>query len=69
VVIAEKIRKVTENLVIKSDSRELKFTISMGVSQVINNSDVNIAASIHRADEALYNAKESGRNKVCVNDE
>ena len=66
-VIAEKIRKVTEDLTIKLEgNRELKFTISIGVSQVMNDEDINIEASIVRSDEALYEAKESGRNKICM---
>ena len=66
-VISEKIRKVTEDLVIKlENNRELKFTISIGISKFNNEDDMNIEASINRADEALYEAKESGRNKICI---
>ncbi len=64
-IIAEKIRKTTEDLIINlENNQELKFTVSIGVSNVKN--DMNIEASINRADEALYEAKENGRNKVCV---
>ncbi len=66
-VIAEKIRKVTEDSRIKLENKqELKFTISLGISKFYHETDTNIEASINRADEALYEAKESGRNKVCV---
>lgn len=41
-----------------------KITISIGVSDCINkNSEAEI---LKKADEMLYNAKESGRNKVCL---
>jgi len=66
-VISEKIRQIVEDEVINLEfGRELKFTVSIGVSEVKNEEDVNIEASIQRADEALYEAKQSGRNKVCV---
>lgn len=67
-IIAEKIRKVIQELVIKiEDEQELKFTVSIGVSQIDKESDISIENSIHRADKALYKAKNSGRNRVCIN--
>ena len=68
VLISEKIRKSVESLVIDlDDSQQLTLTISIGVSQVINETEKNIEIAIKRADVALYKAKESGRNKVCLN--
>ena len=70
--IAHEIRKFVETTVITiSDNKiplghkELEFTVSLGATQINNDKDNNIEASIHRADEALYEAKNSGRNKVC----
>ena len=66
-IIADKIRVVAENSVHKSlYNQEVKFTISAGISLIENNKDGNIEAPINRADEALYMAKESGRNRVCT---
>jgi len=66
-VIAEKLRVTVENQVlVLEENQELKFTISIGVSAVDTQNDLNIEAAINRADEALYEAKESGRNKVCT---
>ena len=65
--IAEKIRVTVENLVLLvEENKDLKFTVSIGVSTVYSENDLNIEASINRADIALYTAKKSGRNKVCA---
>jgi len=66
-VIAEKIRKKVAafSLTLKDD-REVSVTVSLGVSQIDMQHDLSIAPAIKRADIALYKAKESGRNKVCV---
>ena len=65
-VIAEKIRSEVEKKVIFINDIKLKFTVSIGISQVIIDKDYNIEATIHRADKALYQAKETGKNKVCI---
>ncbi|WDC85056.1 GGDEF domain-containing protein [Caloramator sp. mosi_1] len=58
--IAERIRKRVESFVYQEDNFNIKFTISIGVTKYKNNIDY----SIDLADEALYNAKNSGRNRV-----
>ncbi len=64
--IGEKIRKHVEDLVIKLENQEtLKFTISAGVAQIDIENELNLEKTIQRADDALYEAKEGGRNKVC----
>jgi len=66
VEVAQKIRKKIEAHSITLDSNEeLKFTVSLGVSDVDIENDINIEKALKRADDALYNAKESGRNRVC----
>lgn len=65
--IAEKIRLRVENMGIKTHNEDIiKFTVSIGVSAVKLQEDKDLEVSIQRADAALYNAKESGRNKVCL---
>ena len=64
-VMADTLRKEVEKLAVELSSGEvLKFTISIGVSQVASG-EHNLDSVITRADTALYEAKEGGRNKVC----
>lgn len=66
-VIAEKIRAEIENSSVKLNiSQEIKFTASFGVGQVDIKNDASIETVIKKADDAMYEAKESGKNKVCV---
>jgi diguanylate cyclase len=62
--IAERIRLTVEQHRFKlKDGTSLEVTISLGVA---NYPDVPIDDLIRRADQALYQAKRSGRNRVCV---
>lgn len=61
---AEKIKNNVENHVIKDHDKIYKVTISLGVSD-FKMSDT-LEKVIKRADEGLYKAKESGRNRVCT---
>jgi diguanylate cyclase (GGDEF)-like protein len=45
------------------ESKELYFTITIGVS-TYKNSDKNVNHIINRADESLYEAKKLGKNRV-----
>ncbi len=66
-ILAHKIRTDIELLTINiSSSKDLKFTISLGISQVDLENENNIELALKRADDALYEAKENGRNKVCA---
>jgi diguanylate cyclase (GGDEF)-like protein len=64
--VAETTRKMIEKSSISlENTQDLKFTISLGVSDVNIENEVNIETALKRADNALYRAKESGRNRVC----
>ncbi|MBT0586626.1 diguanylate cyclase [Alteromonas oceanisediminis] len=61
--VAEKIRQQVESHVIDSEEDQLMVTISIGVSAVAPD-DSNVEPVIARADDALYLAKNAGRNRV-----
>lgn len=66
ITFADSIRKKIEYLKIehKSSSVSKYMTISMGIIAV-KEGEINSTSQIYKfADEALYKAKESGRNKV-----
>lgn len=65
-IIAEKMRAKVEELRLSVDkNQEIKFTMSLGISEVEVGSEKDIERAIKRADDALYNAKRSGKNRVC----
>ncbi|MCL2637684.1 MAG: diguanylate cyclase [Oscillospiraceae bacterium] len=65
--IAENIRKKVEALVIPAENgRPTKITISIGVNTIIPDDETQIADFVNKADQALYKAKETGRNKVVT---
>ncbi len=59
VLLAEKLRAIVENY---NFSNAGKITSSFGVASFKN--DISVASLVSRADDALYKAKDSGRNKV-----
>jgi diguanylate cyclase (GGDEF)-like protein len=61
---AERIRAAIATAVIKVYDEELKVTTSIGVSTFPDNAG-NMQDLIEVADQALYLAKETGKNKVC----
>jgi len=66
-IVAQKIRKDVENFILNiTDNQKINFTISLGVSSINLEDDNSIELSLKHADDALYQAKESGRNKVCI---
>ena len=62
---AEKIRQIVEKTEFKFENTRIPVTISMGVA-TIESDPIETAALIKRADERLYEAKASGRNRVCA---
>ena len=65
--VSERLRKSIETtpFPISRDPSNLKLTISIGIAGSEGESD-SAAALLHRADQALYRAKRTGRNKVVA---
>jgi len=62
---AERIRKAVENTVINAGDVTLRCTLSIGVASYFPGCEKK-ETLIERADQALYHAKRSGRNRVCI---
>lgn len=63
---AERVRQAVESAAWRIDERQLSVTVSVGVAAVLNTRGCHPKELILLADEQLYAAKESGRNRVCV---
>ncbi len=63
--MAERIRENVSLLKIPLLDSEISITISLGIS-VYHHNHKNFDAMVQKADSALYQAKENGRNQVCV---
>ncbi|OQA92294.1 MAG: Response regulator PleD [Elusimicrobia bacterium ADurb.Bin231] len=64
--IAEKIRSKIEEYVFEFKRKNLKITVSVGVSEWSIENPVDTATLIAWADEALFQAKQEGRNRIAV---
>lgn len=65
ILVAERIRLAIEKSSYKtSKDTYINFTASFGVTE-IDESD-SVESFINRSDKALYNAKNQGKNKICV---
>ena len=64
VIVGERLRKAFEETPIFVDKKNINVTISMGLAEF--GQEENGEELFKRADSALYEAKESGRNRVCI---
>jgi diguanylate cyclase (GGDEF)-like protein len=64
VTLAERIRSLVEDAEFEHGGRRIKVTISIGVSSWMPAMKDNFEELIRLADDALYGAKEEGRNRV-----
>ena len=63
--IAERIRKAVESAEFEWEGNKIPVTISVGVSTLHEGENVP-DLMVKRADEALYRAKKTGKNRVCL---
>ena len=61
-ILAERLRAAISGQPIHTDAGPLTVTISIGVADL--NTDSSVAELLGRADQALYQAKQGGRNRV-----
>lgn len=64
--IAQKLHKNAEGHIYKDGDVELQVTASIGISSLKSHQPTNSDKLISMADEALYQAKENGRNQVAI---
>ncbi len=64
IVFAEHLRTLIEEKPCAFEGAQIPFTISVGVTTLHRENNVDPAALIKRADENLYAAKHGGRNRV-----
>lgn len=64
--IAQRIRNRLEKTVFTFDDRQLQMTASIGLATCQEGITVSASNLVKQADRALYQAKRSGKNRVCV---
>ena len=65
IIFSERLRKAVEAAEVNYDGEQIKFKISLGISEISN--DVKDHSSwLEQADKALYQSKEGGRNRTTV---
>lgn len=61
----ERLRKNIEALCVVHEDKEIKFTVSLGVSQA-SSEQTSRKVWLEEADQALYSCKENGRNQTQI---
>lgn len=64
-LFTERLRKKVDELIVKTDDHEIKFTISSGIAEYSANFKKH-GEWIEAADKALYHSKENGRNRTTI---
>lgn len=65
-VVAEKVRGAIENLKVTSHHHKIPVTISVGVCKYDWQKHQDLFALVHDADQAMYEAKQAGKNRVVI---
>jgi diguanylate cyclase (GGDEF)-like protein len=64
-VLAERIRSKVEAMIIPWDGNDIHLTISGGISAYPVDAD-SVRSLLQKADQAVQQAKESGKNKILL---
>jgi diguanylate cyclase (GGDEF)-like protein len=64
--IAERLREITHNYTATFGAKVLKITASFGVAVFRFTDEYTVGAFLSRADRLLYEAKNLGRDRICV---
>jgi len=65
-IIAERIRRLVENTSFEAGQAQINLTLSLGISNFPSHRAKSKEELVKMADQALYDAKRGGRNKVCI---
>jgi len=65
-LMAERLRKNVEDIVIEYEDQIIKVTISIGIASIADNKPKSSNDLIRMADAALYYSKKNGRNQINV---
>jgi diguanylate cyclase (GGDEF)-like protein len=65
-VIAQRIRNRLAKSVFTFDGRQIQITVSIGLATCEDGGTIFTANLVKQADQALYQAKRTGKNKVCI---
>ena len=69
VEVAERVRANIEKLVLPTEAGvDTGITVSIGINTIVPVADDSTEVFIKKADQALYKAKESGRNRYVISD-
>lgn len=64
--LAELVRSQIEALAITVDDQHIRITVSIGIATLIPDENCDRESLIAKADAAMYEAKNAGRNRVCA---
>ncbi|MBI9050706.1 MAG: GGDEF domain-containing protein [Anaerolineaceae bacterium] len=63
-IVAEKFKSLSNDYQFEFQGKEIQITVSIGLAEVDQTSDLKPEDLIHKADFAMYQAKKRGRNQV-----
>ncbi len=65
-IVAERLRKSISLQDFNAEGEKVRVTVSIGIAGFIHDSEMTEDILIEQADKALYHAKQTGRNRVCI---